>query len=385
MNSYRRLLAALATVAVVLGGSADVVAQEVPVVIRVGGHVQNDWAFFFADDDIEAVFGSLEDGTEFRRARIFIDGTIYENVGFRVQYDFAGGDADFKDVYITLRDVPTVGTIRVGHQKEPLGLEVITSSKYLTFLERALPAALLPERNTGFQVYNSGAHQRVTWALGVFRNADSFGDASGNGEYNVSGRITGLPIFEDEANLVHVGASFSRQEPTDGILSLHSDPESHLAPDFVDTGDIPVDHVYLVGGEAAWVRGSLSLQGEYVRAFVDRADGTSPSFYGGYAQASFFLTGEHRRYRQSGAYFDRVRPVENFGKDGGAGAWEIAVRYSMLDLTDDGVVGGELSGLTLGLNWYLNPNSRVMLNYSYSDLDGVGKSHIVQTRFQVDF
>jgi phosphate-selective porin OprO/OprP len=70
---------------------------------------------------------------------------------------------------------------------------------------------------------------------------------------------------------------------------------------------------------------------------------------------------------------------------GGLGAWEVGVRYSQVDLNDSIVSGGELDDITIGLNWHLNPNVRVMLNYVRADLDDVGDADIFQTRFQVDF
>jgi len=62
------------------------------------------------------------------------------------------------------------------------------------------------------------------------------------------------------------------------------------------------------------------------------------------------------------------------------------LRYSSADLSDgNNTTGGELDNITLGLNWHLNPNTRVMLNYTAADLAETGDSNIVQVRFQIDF
>jgi phosphate-selective porin OprO/OprP len=102
---------------------------------------------------------------------------------------------------------------------------------------------------------------------------------------------------------------------------------------------------------------------------------------------SYFLTGEHRSYSKNKGAFDRVKPKQNFGldKEKGWGAWEIAGRYSYLDLSDGGISGGELDDFTLGVNWYLYPNVRIMGNYIFADLDDVGETSIFQMRFQVDW
>jgi phosphate-selective porin OprO/OprP len=153
---------------------------------------------------------------------------------------------------------------------------------------------------------------------------------------------------------------------------------------FVDTGNFISDDVDLVGLEAALVSGPLSFQGEYMFANVDIA--SSADFHSYYAQLSYFLTGEHRRYKTSSGTFSRIKPKENYSyKGGGRGAWELAFRYSGLDINDSGILGGHLHDITAALNWYLNPNTRVMWNYINSKTEGIGIAHIFLTRLQVDF
>jgi len=355
--------------------------------MRIGGRIQNDWAFFDQDSSLEDAVGNWDDGTEFRRTQLDMQGLLYETIEFKAQYDFAGGDADFKDVYLGLKGLP-VGTLRVGHFKEPFSLDELISNNYMTFLERALPNTLVPARNTGIMINNHVLEDRITYALGVFRETDNFGSGEGDGKYNVTARLTGLPLYEDEGSaLLHLGLAYSHRNPGD-TLSYSQRPESHLAERLINTGSVEVDDLDLVGAEVAMVYGPASLQVEYITAMVDGAAGSNPDFSGYYIQTSYFLTGEHRPYRLSGAVFSRVKPKAGFpGQEGGIGAWEIAARYSHLDLYDGGINGGELDDVTVGLNWYLNPNTRVMLNYVYADASDLyeGKAHIMQTRFQIDF
>ena len=144
-----------------------------------------------------------------------------------------------------------------------------------------------------------------------------------------------------------------------------------------------VDNVNLIGIELALVLNSFSVQGEFVNSKVDAESGSVsfPTFYG---QVSYFLTGESRVYKGGYDGFDRVKPTNNLG-DGGFGAWEISARYSRVDFTDQLLLGGEMSGITVGLNWYLNPVSRILLNYAIEDLQDFGTTNIFQTRFQIDF
>ena len=122
---------------------------------KLGGRIMNDWGWFDEDNDILRNIGDQVDGTEFRRARLYIAGEIYNNIGFKAQYDFASsGRPDFKDVYLELKKIPVLGNFKVGHFKEPYSLENLTSSKYITFMERSLNNAFSPSRNTGFMLHN---------------------------------------------------------------------------------------------------------------------------------------------------------------------------------------------------------------------------------------
>ena len=121
-------------------------------------------------------------------------------------------------------------------------------------------------------------------------------------------------------------------------------------------------------------------------ADVDAIEGSDLDFSSYYVQVSYVLTGESRKYDHVTGGFRGVTPRRDFrGEPRGPGAWELGARYAGIDLNDGDVAGGELDEITLGLNWYLNANTRVMLNYLMADLDGVGDVDILQTRFQVFF
>jgi phosphate-selective porin OprO/OprP len=382
---------------------------------KVGGRLDNDWAVTEAEG-LEDDFGlaptpggipanrteSLDDvetGTEFRRARVSLEGVFYSVVPFKLEYDFAGGDAEFKDVWIGLTGVPGVAAIRVGHMKEPFSLEELTSSKYITFLERGLPNVFAPDRNTGIGFFFDALEERITWAAGAFRDTDNFGDGFGSDSlYNITARLTGVPWYEDGGRrLVHVGLSYSHQFRNDDALRYRRKPEADLFPvNLVDTrlafpgvsgtttADLRTDGVNLLNPEVALVVGPFSLQGESMHSFVD-ATGENPNLYGLYVFASYFLTGEYRPYKLADAAFDRVRPKRNFfGSDGGWGAWELAARFSRLDLDDGAARGGALNDVTLALNWYLNPNVKVMLNYVFADREDLGTANVFQMRFHID-
>ena len=113
---------------------------------RVGGRIQNDWAFISAD---EASGWDGADGAEFRRTRLYIQGTLWSNVEMKAQYDFEDGVADFKDVYMGLKGLPGNGKLRVGQHKEPHSLEQLGSSNNITFMERSVMDGLTAGRGAG--------------------------------------------------------------------------------------------------------------------------------------------------------------------------------------------------------------------------------------------
>ena len=147
-----------------------------------------------------------------------------------------------------------------------------------------------------------------------------------------------------------------------------------------------VDDIFLVNAELALVYGAFSFQSEYFYSNAQSDGGRDIEFDGIYVQASYFITGEHRPYKRSKGRFVRVTPRSNFHDDGGGpGAWQVALRYDLLDLTDGAVAGGEQETFTFGVNWHWNPHARIMLNAVFADIDGLGDLTILQTRFQFDF
>jgi len=360
---------------------------------QFGGRLHFDLGGVGTDDDFEAGVGHEEDGARFRRARFFMSGEIHELVEYKWQYDFAGGtDNKFKDVYMGLKESP-VGGVRVGQFKEPFSLEEVTSSNFTTFMERAPVNALVPQRNVGIMVHDHNASKTMTWAVGAFRDDGSdTGTNDGDGETNVTARVTGTPWYRDEGeDLLHLGLAVSRRQGNEDMLAYASKGASGLtANNAVNTGAFGAEEADLIGAEAAWVAGPLSLQGEFVQSSVDAIAGSDPDFSGWYAFVSYFLTGEHRVYKNTSAAFDRVQPARDYGTNGGGGAWELALRHGNLDLTDGSIDGGELTDTSLGLTWYLNPFTKVMFNYVREEVEPIGggdegTADILQMRFAFEF
>ena len=341
--------------------------------LRIGGRIHWDNAFS-SDDDY------MSDGDTFRRARLYVSGQIQERYDFKMQYDFAGGDADFKDVYFGIKGVPALGNVRVGQFKEPFSLEEQISSNNITSIERANVNRLSPSRSAGVMFYNNYADQRVTGAVGIFRGADdSYGNYKGDG-YAATARVTGLPYKNDDGSqLLHLGVGYSHRDDDTASYKFSSD---HAMAPSTKYKISDVDDTSLLGLEAALKLNSFSLQSEWIEADVDAATGGDLDGY--YVQASYVLTGESRSYDTASGVFKGVSPGTKFLDNGGLGAWEATLRWSNLDYTDlNG--GGEAESWTVGLNWYLNKNVRALFNYTDVDLDSGEDGSVFGTRFQIAF
>jgi len=353
---------------------------------QVGGRVMVDAAYY---DEDKTELGS---GAEIRRARLFAKGTVYHDWFYKAQVDFAGNDVSLKDFYLGYSGLDAMN-ITIGNQKEPFSLEELTSSKYITFMERGLPNAFAPGRNTGIAIGTKA--DRWGLKVGYYFDGIENENSPGKDSNSVTGRLHFAPVLS-ENSVVHIGGAASyRKANGDDTVRFRERPESHVTSTrLVDTGDIAdYDSQTLYNIDAAAVFGPFSLQGEYMQTNVDN-DAGDPSFNGYYVYGSWFLTGEHRPYSGSKGTFGRVKPKSVVGK-GGHGAWELAARYSSIDLTDGAIAGGKEDNLTLGVNWYATPNIRFMGNYIYASTDptsvveyptaGDEDVNIFQVRGQIDF
>ena len=411
--------------------------------VKVGGRTQVDASSFSAASNTNqppykgGVDPGLADTVNLRRARFRIEGRMYEMYDFAAEYDFvnqinvnneaypterdAGPLTAVTDLWLQVREIPILGTVRVGNQKDPYGYEHLTSSRWLNFMERSYAQdAFEGPFNNGFlpgiQILNSNEEGDIGWQVGEFKNTSNpFGFSNSSGGSQTVGRLIYLPVFEDEGRkLVHLGISGRTLEPRRQYTTfIDGQPvgDEVTAVRFRSRGDIrngppgPLNSIYadsgllqgtwqnMIGLEFVANNGPWSFQSEYFGSWLYNAtttkfgglvtNGFQPKpgtnvgtvyYQSGYAEVLYFLTGESRTYSKIEYRFDRPIPHNNFYalRDRSArrnqwniseGAWQVGARYNYLCLNDSGVNGGILNGMTLGLNWLLNPNARVYFNY----------------------
>ncbi|MAU40704.1 MAG: hypothetical protein CMF31_03690 [Kordiimonas sp.] len=364
-------------------GAPQLSSKDGKFKMKVRGRVMADYVNLNDDSGMD------RDATEFRRARLGVEGIVFKNIKYKFEVDFADNDVDITDAYLQWKAKPV--SLTIGQQKVPVSLEEQTSSRYITFMERAaLTDGFSFSRMIGIAASTGGDNWTVK--AGIFQgDADDGSDEQGR-TYAI--RATFGPELGNSDAKVHVGASYFYREndDDDGTLRYRQRPPVHIADRYVDTRDmgtdIAGDNDQYFGVELAGVLGPLSVQGEYGWLEADNDLGSNPTFTGGYVDVSYFITGESRNYKAKKGSFGRVK-VKNPINEGGIGAVQVGVRYDTIDLSDNGIDCGEQESWIFGANWHLNNYTRIMANYSFTDVDGGsydGESiDAFAVRFQVDW
>ncbi len=372
--------------------------------VAVSGVFQADTGFFNQNANSLTDYGHLQNGADFRRARLGAKGSLTETTNYFMQMDFAFfGRPTFTDLWVEQKEVPILGTVRIGQWKQPFSLEVVSSFRYTTFMERSLLfQSFDPFRHLGIGFYDNADDLSATWAASVFTTGqDQFGGSiANNGGIGTAERITWLPYWNEATKgteYLHLGVGHFFNSPANNTTTFKTIPELYIGsqagvtptgtsgqanpgnfngtPPFVNTGTLKTISQYnVLGTELLWVQGPLSVQSEGQVNFVNQTGGNATAVLpGAYAQVGYFLTGEHRPYDRKAGAIDRVIPFRNFGpwscdcEHSGWGAWEIAGRWSYLDLNDHNIQGGAITDYTAGVNWYVNPYWKIVFNYIHSD------------------
>lgn len=328
----------------------------------------------------------FKDGTNIRTGRLDIGCTVYNHFEFKFQPNFAGNAATFEDAFIRLKKLPGDFDITFGHFKQPWSLEELTTSRFITFMERSSPTlAFAPSRDMGLTISNTNLlNKTATATVGVFRvtganhrvpftaspavpappNTPSRIRQVDDKDYDLTARLTWAPLLEDKgAELLHLGFSYRLSAPQQDTAAFSARPEINQGPVLVQTGSMrsigpgasatnpdlfgqgglgSVRQVSQYSFEYAAQLESFSLQGEYMITQVSRRGMGNPFLWGTYLQGSYMLNG-NRTY--SNGTFGRPVLKQIAFKDGGIGAWEFAFRWSHLNLIDGDVPGRSTAAL----------------------------------------
>lgn len=423
--------------------------------VSLRARLQIDAAGFNQADDVSEVtplhdveLEHLHSGTLLRRAYLGVEGWAFRDFWYELRADLGGDNFRFEEPYVHLArlsymrqsddDGPLI-RVNGGLIKPIFTYNDATSSASLTFLERAavvnvatsafgggaprLGAELTLQDadllRPGDNLVLSAAYTGHVSA----RTSDNPDDATVDGTH-VLGRVA-YRLWSDGLSNVQIGASGSRilgmgdgaGEGAARTLMLQDRPEIRVdGNSLVATAPLPARGGGLWGIEAAGNWRNMYLAAEYYEFGIERDTACSgcviagdPEFSGWYIEGSWMLTGETKTYQANAlnngmATFANPQVRTPFALDGGGwGAWEIAARYSDLDLDwEPGapgttcpvagcVRGGEQKIFSVGLNWYLSDNLRVLFDYMLIQVDKLSAAGaqigqdvtVVGTRFQL--
>jgi len=402
-----RETAAAQPVVTIANGRPTIASPDGAFKFAVRSVVQFDAASY--SEEPRTAANDLGSGTNFRRARLGFDGTAYRDWNFALWGEFGGSGGEspvLNQAFIEYAGWKPFGLdepvrLRIGAWAQPSGLEDATSNTESLFLERPAVAELVRGFATGDGRTGVGFTARgARWYLSGLWSGKVVGAPSTpefDQQSGFAARFAFNPIHGADYD-VHLGANVQGiLDPADTTagpidtraVRLQERPELRVSGvRLVDTGAINSDGLTAYGLEAGASWKSLYLAGEWYGIDVSRkpsAPGATtpfdPSFSGWYLQGSWAVTGEHHAWTNANGGFVGLRPAKPFDPKRGAwGAWELATRYSVLDLNDrsgvagaaapaGGIRGGEQKITTVGLNWYPNNVIRFLLDYQWTRVD----------------
>ncbi len=336
--------------------------------------LQIDGAIYFENKN------KLSNGVTLRRLTFAMKTKLWKDWEAELDVDFA--EAVSTKSQLELRDMfvkytfPNIDlSLQVGNFKEPFGLERLNSSRLLTFLERTAVTNAIPlGRRIGASARYWTDFGQITAAIMGHEAGTRVDKGQTDEGYSTNLRLSVAPINNFGENL-HIGLAGSYKIPDvvadlkSNTIEVNARPETYVSnPKFLHTGDIDeVDYYNRYGTELIYINGPFYFQSEFMGMTVKRwKNKPTVNLRGGYAMATWMLTGETRYY-----YVDEgeVGPVES--PKHSWGALELAARFSVTNLNDfkAGIKGGQSNQLMLGLNYYPNSSIKIQFNYSRVNLD----------------
>jgi phosphate-selective porin OprO/OprP len=339
----------------------------------------------------------LNSGVNLRRGRVGVLGKVLGDWNYALIYDFGGtndsgpGGGGITTGGIQTAEITYTGfrpvALELGYADTPYTLDEATSSNDIMFIERASPGVIATDIAAGDFRSNIGAHWNNDRAwIGVYGTGPQSGASHAIGQqFGAIGRATFQALQGDNYSF-HIGIDAEgliKPPAVSGVraITLSDRPELRIdTTSILSTGQIgtianPVTGAHVLGAEFAGGFGPLFGQAEYFHYNIGRAGLPDLDFDGGYIETSYTVTGEHRKYIPAAGAYAGIVPDHPFSFGAGdIGAFELAARYSIVDLNDlfvpgiatstsNGVAGGHQEVVTLGVNWYVNSNMRFMLNY----------------------
>ena len=229
------------------------------ITLKVGLVLLADYTAFHQDADSLAQVGKQKDQWDARAARLMFHGTLGQDykISYLVAGEYKGFESDpasmwaLTDVSFTFPLGGPATKLTLGKTKEPFAYEMVGDAANLPQQERVLTPFFV-SRNVGAKVIHVfGDDQRMTLSGGVFNDWWVNGDSLEESGTDIAGRFTGLVWDQpDGKRFLHVGVSGRYAGADNNTMRYKGRPESNVADNYVDTGDLAGDHAWHLGLEA---------------------------------------------------------------------------------------------------------------------------------------
>ena len=369
----------------------DVEAQDGILVIASPTSGYKLWFDIRAQADGAVFFGApgyadpIGNGVQIRRARFAVKGQINEDWYGEFDMDLANGLAEIKDAIVRYTGIPNLD-LQVGNFKENFSIQRNTTSRYLQFMERPMVcSALTPSRHLGINAkyakdwlwLSAGAFTQEVAGNEEWTNvADNNKDFGRNAGYSLTTKVVFRPLYKLENASLHIGAAYSYRTPQVSMATGEwgtyrasaRNSTSINRKKYLDTNNLKdYDHNNLWTVELAGHWDGIRYEAAYVADNVrfKAKDAMPVNLYGWYAQVGYLLFGGKQRYDASGAKYTRIQPGKKWGDV------ELCFRYEFVDLNfpKANVFGGSAEAYAVGLNWWVNNNVKMQLNYQFNNND----------------
>ena len=349
---------------------------------------QADGAVFFGAPEYADPIGN---GTSIRRARFAVKGQIDEKWYGEFDMDLANGLVELKDAIIRYTGFPNLD-LQVGNFKENFSIQRNTTSRYLQFMERPMVcSALAPSRHLGINAkyakdwlwLSAGAFMQEVAGNEEWTNvADNNKDFGRNSGYSLTSKVVFRPLYKLDNASLHIGAAYSYR--TTKVSQATSEWGTYRASarnstsinrkKYLDTNNLKgYDHNNLWTVELAGHWDGIRYEAAYIGDNVRFNNNESPSsiagksvnLYGWYVQTGYLLFGGKQRYDANGAKYTKIKPGKDWGDV------ELCFRYEFVDLNypQADVYGGSAEAYAVGLNWWVNNNVKMQLNWQFNNND----------------
>ena len=350
-------------------------SKQDKVKISLGGRMQVDGALFFGED-----IQPIGNGVGFRRVRLYTNVSIGKQLSGKIELDLTDGSFSLKDCFVRY-NLKNGLYFRAGNFKESFGMDAMTSSGDLFFMEKAnISSAFHPEFHLGVQATwqkkqflgAAGVHFREIGGSKEKSNAEVNNKEGVDEGVSYTARGVWMPQSTDEQKGIHLGAAASYRTPKTTTSSSANTAKYSTRSlsainkiKFLDTGTIAdVNHDWLLGVELGAFYKAFRMQGEYnVNRTSRLQDLPTETFDGYYLQAAYLLFGGQQKYSRSRGAFSEPTLGQGWGDV------ELAARFDRLDLNGNLIEGGRSNGWTLGATYYANKNLKLQVNYSYINHD----------------